>query len=54
VADGAAPPTIDWQSILDHLYARKGAERSTLSEGDPRKYQDLAESMKHQTESSLE
>ena len=37
-----ARPNIDWQSILDNLYARKGAERSTLAEGDPRKYRGLA------------
>jgi phycocyanobilin lyase subunit beta len=54
VADGTAPPTIDWPSILENLYARKGAERSTLSEGDPRKYQDLAGSMKNQAASPLE
>jgi phycocyanobilin lyase subunit beta len=36
-----APP-INWESILDNLYARKGEERSTLAEGDPRKYRGLA------------
>jgi phycocyanobilin lyase subunit beta len=43
--DADAPPSIDWQSILDNLYARKGEERSTISEGDPRKYRDLAGSV---------
>jgi len=36
------PPNIDWQSILDNLYARKGEERFHLAEGDPRKYRGLA------------
>lgn len=39
-----ARPNIDWQSILDNLYARKGEERSKLAEGDPRKYRGLASS----------
>lgn len=43
--DAEAPPSIDWQSILDNLYARKGEERSTISEGDPRKYRNLVGSM---------
>ncbi len=38
-------PAIDWESILDNLYARKGAERSTMAEGDPRKYRGLAHSI---------
>jgi phycocyanobilin lyase subunit beta len=35
-------PAINWESILDNLYARKGEERSTFAEGDPRKYRGLA------------
>jgi phycocyanobilin lyase subunit beta len=32
----------DWQSVLAKLYERKGDERLVLSEGDPRRYLDLA------------
>lgn len=32
----------DWQSVLTKLYERKGHERLVLSEGDPRRYRDLA------------
>ncbi|MGA7933567.1 MAG: HEAT repeat domain-containing protein [Kovacikia sp.] len=32
----------DWQTILQTLYDRKSQERSVLSEGDPRRYRDLA------------
>jgi phycocyanobilin lyase subunit beta len=32
----------DWQAVLANLYARKGDERLVLSEGDPRKYRELA------------
>lgn len=35
-------PDINWESILNNLYARKGAERSIFAEGDPRKYRGLA------------
>lgn len=35
-------PDINWESILNNLYARKGEERSTVAEGDPRKYRGLA------------
>jgi phycocyanobilin lyase beta subunit len=35
-------PEINWESILQNLYARKGEERSTMAEGDPRKYRGLA------------
>lgn len=35
----------DWQMILDNLYARKGKERFVLAEGDPRRYQELAEAI---------
>lgn len=35
-------PNINWESILHNLYARKGEERSTVAEGDPRKYRGLA------------
>ncbi len=33
---------MDWQLILEKLYERKGNERQSISEGDPRKYRDLA------------
>jgi phycocyanobilin lyase subunit beta len=36
------PPAIDWQGILDNLYARKGEERTNITEGDPRNYRHLA------------
>jgi phycocyanobilin lyase subunit beta len=32
----------DWQAVLANLYARKGDERLVLSEGDPRRYRQLA------------
>ncbi len=33
----------DWQNILNHLYKMKNEERlSAVSEGDPRRFQDLA------------
>ncbi|MBW4518074.1 MAG: HEAT repeat domain-containing protein [Timaviella obliquedivisa GSE-PSE-MK23-08B] len=32
----------DWESVLAKLYERKGHERLVLSEGDPRRYRDLA------------
>jgi phycocyanobilin lyase subunit beta len=35
-------PEINWESILNNLYARKNEERSTLAEGDPRRYRGLA------------
>jgi phycocyanobilin lyase subunit beta len=35
-------PTINWQEILDTLYARKGIERDQVVAGDPRNYQKLA------------
>jgi phycocyanobilin lyase subunit beta len=35
-------PDINWESILHNLYARKDEERSTMAEGDPRKYRGLA------------
>lgn len=44
-AKADAPPAIDWQGILQNLYARKGAERNNITEGDPRKYRDLAVTM---------
>ena len=31
----------DWQIILDKLYDRKGQERLTFAEGDPRRYREL-------------
>ncbi len=42
VTSSEPAPAINWESILDNLYARKGAERSTMAEGDPRKYRGLA------------
>lgn len=42
VTSSEPAPAINWESILDNLYARKGEERSTLAEGDPRKYRGLA------------
>ncbi|UBF23802.1 HEAT repeat domain-containing protein [Kovacikia minuta CCNUW1] len=39
----------DWQTILQNLYARKSEERSVLSEGDPRRYRDLAAAISPQT-----
>jgi phycocyanobilin lyase subunit beta len=46
---GAIPPTqppenvpnINWQGILDTLYARKGVERDQVLAGDPRNYKKL-------------
>jgi phycocyanobilin lyase subunit beta len=32
----------DWQDVLAKLYERKGDERLVLSEGDPRRYRELA------------
>jgi phycocyanobilin lyase beta subunit len=32
----------DWQIILGKLYDRKGEERQTFAEGDPRRYRELA------------
>jgi phycocyanobilin lyase subunit beta len=34
--------THDWQAVLAKLYERKGDERLVLSEGDPRRYRELA------------
>jgi phycocyanobilin lyase subunit beta len=53
-ADG--PPVIDWQGILNNLYARKGAERTSVTEGDPRNYRALAGTMQNllQTNVSLQ
>jgi phycocyanobilin lyase subunit beta len=34
-------PNIDWQGILDTLYARKGVERDQVMAGDPRNYHKL-------------
>jgi phycocyanobilin lyase subunit beta len=34
-------PYIDWQGILDTLYARKGVEREQVMAGDPRNYKKL-------------
>jgi phycocyanobilin lyase subunit beta len=43
MVSGSEPaPEINWESILNNLYARKDEERSTLAEGDPRKYRGLA------------
>ncbi len=42
-------PNIDWQEILDTLYARKGVERDQVLAGDPRNYKKLTSEL----ESSL-
>jgi phycocyanobilin lyase subunit beta len=34
-------PSIDWQGILNTLYARKGVERDQVLAGDPRNYKKL-------------
>jgi phycocyanobilin lyase beta subunit len=45
-AEAVTEPTqqgeTDWQAILEQLYQRKGQERQVLSEGDPRKFRELA------------
>jgi phycocyanobilin lyase subunit beta len=38
----ASLQTVDWQVILDKLYDRKGEERLSIAEGDPRRYRELA------------
>jgi phycocyanobilin lyase subunit beta len=38
----ASLQTVDWQVILDKLYERKGEERLSIAEGDPRRYRELA------------
>lgn len=43
--DDTSAPNItatDWQQILEQLYQRKADERSTLPEGDPRRFRDIA------------
>lgn len=42
--------TIDWQSILEKLYERKGDERLVLYEGDPRRYRELVVAIAQQTD----
>lgn len=43
LAEPASPLSAgEWQTIMQKLYERKGAERLILSEGDPRKYRELA------------
>jgi phycocyanobilin lyase beta subunit len=42
VSNTEPAPNINWESILHNLYARKDEERSTMAEGDPRKYRGLA------------
>jgi phycocyanobilin lyase subunit beta len=39
-------PNIDWQGILDTLYARKGVERDQMLAGDPRNYRQLTSELK--------
>jgi phycocyanobilin lyase beta subunit len=42
-ATSSAPPAIDWQIIMAKLYERRGEERTAvITEGDPRRYLDLA------------
>jgi phycocyanobilin lyase beta subunit len=39
----STPPAIDWQMIVAKLYERRGEERTAvITEGDPRRYLDLA------------
>ncbi|MEB3335943.1 MAG: HEAT repeat domain-containing protein [Leptolyngbyaceae bacterium] len=40
----------DWQTILDKLYERKEQERSERTEGDPRRYMELAVSVAPRTD----
>jgi phycocyanobilin lyase subunit beta len=41
----------DWQDVLAKLYERKGDERLVLSEGDPRRYRELAVAIAKNAES---
>ncbi len=42
----------DWQNILNKLYERKEQERAVFTEGDPRRYKDLAIAMAQSTNES--
>jgi phycocyanobilin lyase subunit beta len=48
-APAAMPPAIDWQVIMTKLYERRGEERSTIAEGDPRRYRELAVAIVQET-----
>jgi phycocyanobilin lyase subunit beta len=45
----ATPPAIDWQVIMTKLYERRVEERSTIAEGDPRRYRELAVAIAQET-----
>ena len=45
----ATPPAIDWQAIMTKLYERRVEERSTIAEGDPRRYRELAVAIAQET-----
>lgn len=46
--------TMDWHLILEKLYERKGVERQSVAEGDPRKYRQLAVTIHHRPHPNLE
>ena len=46
--------TMDWHLILEKLYERKGNERQSIAEGDPRKYRQLAVTIHHRPHPNLE
>ncbi len=45
----ATPPAIDWQIIMTKLYERRVEEHDTISEGDPRRYRELAVAIAQET-----
>jgi phycocyanobilin lyase subunit beta len=49
VAGDSPSQAIDWQTILDGLYARKGEERDSINAGDPRNYRALAGMLQSQS-----
>ena len=48
-AETTMPPAIDWQAIVTKLYERRVEERSTIAEGDPRRYRELAVAIAQET-----
>jgi phycocyanobilin lyase subunit beta len=48
-AEVTTPPAIDWQIIMTKLYERRVEERNTISEGDPRRYRELAVAIAQET-----
>lgn len=48
-AEATTPPAIDWQIIMTKLYERRVEERSTITEGDPRRYRELAVAIAQET-----